>query len=459
MDAMRSALAMARGTYAIEAIFKSEPDRIYGAKLGSPLAVGTDGRSYFMGSDAIAIGKFAKKITYLAEGDTAVITKDSIELFDRNGAPADRGSCDVAADIIADKGANRHFMMKEILEQPRVIGLVLEKTKLDAISDLKGVDKIHIVACGTSYHAGMVAKYWIESMSPVWVEVEFASEFRYRRPTFKKGELAIFISQSGETADTLAALRYAKEKEQRTLAIVNVETSTMAREADTALFTHAGPEIGVASTKAFTAQLALLARISLMFARAHGSIAPAEIDARERALGEVPGLASGILAETDGVIRDIARQRISNHRDAIYIGRGFTYPIALEGALKLKEISYIHAEGYSAGELKHGPIALIAEDVPVVALAPFDDELFGKTVSNMHEARARGGSVVFVSGYSQCEKMKGEVQARIPMPETGGFVEPLLYVLPMQLMAYHTALILGRDVDQPRNLAKSVTVE
>ena len=458
-EAMQSAIKRVKGTYAIEIIFKSEPDKIYGAKLGSPLAIGTNGRSHFMGSDAIALGHCSNKIAYLEEGDSAVITKDSSEIFDRAGNKVERRAVDVSEESLVDKGQSDHFMQKEIYEQPAVIARVIATEQLGALRlDFGKISKIHIVACGTSYHAGLVAKYWIESLTPIWVEVEVASEFRYRRPTLLEGELAIFISQSGETADTLAALRYAKEKKQNTIAIVNVATSTIARESDAALLMHAGAEVGVASTKAFTAALVILAQLAIKFAEAQGGATDGLINEMKSALANVPALCSEIMG-LDSDIREIARKWVVDYRDAIYIGRGYTYPIALEGALKIKEISYLHAEGYSAGELKHGPIALISKGVPVIVLAPYDVELFEKTISNMHEVKARGGTVIFISNRSQCEKMKGEVEACIPMPETDGFIEPLLYALPIQMLAYHAALLLGRDVDHPRNLAKSVTVE
>ena len=460
--ALDLALAKVRGTYALEAIFKSEPHRIYGAKLGSPLAVGSNGRAYFLGSDALALGHSCDKIMYLEEGDMVVIEKTSCIVEDKNGNAVERKFQPLAKDAAASKCGNPHFMLKEILEQPAAIARTLEGAFPDDTAefpiDFAKVSKIHIVACGTSYYAGLVAKYWIESMSPVWVEVEFASEFRYRRPFLKKGGVAIFISQSGETADTLAALRYAKEKEQKTIAIINVESSTMAREAEVALLTKAGPEIGVASTKAFTAQLALLAALALRAASATGSMTKAELEKKKSDLMRVPGLAAQVLS-LDECIQDIVKKWILGRRGAIYIGRGYTYPIGLEGALKLKEISYIQAEGYSAGELKHGPIALVAPGIPAVVLAPYDAELFEKTISNMHEVKARGGIIILISNSSQCEKMKNEVEAVIPMPETDGFIEPLLYALPVQMLAYHTAVMSGCNVDQPRNLAKSVTVE
>jgi len=461
-EALRSALGQVRGTYALEVIFKSEPDRIYGAKLGSPLAIGTNGRAYFMGSDALALGHSCDKIMYLEEGDTVVIEKKSCRVKDKSGATAAREFLPLDKDAVADKCGQEHFMLKEILEQPAAIAKTLAAAfPADGAGfpiDFSKVSRIHIVACGTSYYAGLVAKYWIESMSPVLVEVEFASEFRYRRPFLRKGGVAIFISQSGETADTLAALRYAKENHQKTIAIVNVESSTMSREADVALITKAGPEIGVASTKAFTAQLALLAALSLQAATASGSISAEEFEKKKGELMRVPGLASQVLALDEG-IKDIVKKWILGRKSAIYIGRGYTYPIGLEGALKLKEISYMNAEGYSAGELKHGPIALVAPGIPTVVLAPYDAELFEKTISNMHEVKARGGFIILISNSSQCEKMKDEAEATIPMPETDGFIEPLLYALPVQMLAYHTAVMSGYNVDQPRNLAKSVTVE
>ena len=465
-DALTEALKKMVGTYAVEVMFKKEPEKIYGARHGSPMAVGTNGKSYFIGSDAIALGKVAKKIMYMEEDDVVIIEKDTYEIFNLYKKKIERKWVDMGEQAKISKGKHAHFMHKEMFEQPDVIretirasvenrkeNIYFQNTKVN----LRKIDKIHIVACGTAFHAGLVAKYWIERFSPVWVEVEVASEFRYRKPTLKPGGLAMFISQSGETADTIAALRYAKENKQNIVSIVNVPTSTIARESDFVLQTKAGPEVGVASTKAFTAQLTLLAAFALELARVKKTLTREKHRQYSQMVADAPALVEEILKQEDH-IKDIAKKWVMKHQSALFLGRGYTYPIALEGALKLKEISYIHAEGYSAGELKHGPIALITNKVPVIVLAP-NDELFEKTISNMQEVKARDGNIILVSDKDCCEKMKNEVEAYIPMPKSGGFIEPLLYTIPMQLLAYHTAVLMKRNVDQPRNLAKSVTVE
>lgn len=465
-EALIAALKKVKGTYAIEVIFKKEPTKVYGARHGSPMALGTDGKTYFIGSDAIALGEVAKKILYMEEGDIVIIDKGEYEIFNLSGKEIKRSWTATENQGKISKGDHEHFMHKEMFEQPEVIAetirsnvenrkenIYFQNTKVN----LRAIDKIHIVACGTSFHAGLVAKYWIERFSPVWVEVEVASEFRYRKPTLKPGGLAMFISQSGETADTIAALRYAKENRQHIVSIVNVPTSTIARESDIVLLTKAGPEVGVASTKAFTAQLTLLAAFALEIARVKKSLPREKHKIYSQMLADCPTLVKEILEQEDR-IKKIAEKWIIKSRDALFLGRGYTFPVALEGALKLKEISYIHAEGYSAGELKHGPIALITNKVPVIVLAPNDD-LFEKTISNMKEVKARKGNVILVSDRECCEKMKDEVEDCIPMPKSGGFIEPLLYAIPMQLLAYHAAVLMKRNVDQPRNLAKSVTVE
>ena len=464
--ALEQAIKLVQGTYAILVMFDAEPNKIYGARYGSPLAVGRNETSHFMGSDALALSGNATEIMYLEDGDMVIIEKDNYALFDKKGKIVDRKWQEISTEAIADKGSFDSYMLKEIYEQPDVVQATFasvydtekEKIAFDKCGiDFKTIDKIHIVACGTSAHAGLVAKYWIERFTPVWVEVEVASEFRYRQPRLKEGGLSLFISQSGETADTLAALRYCKTQGQHILSIVNVPNSTIARESDIVLQTKAGPEIGVASTKAFTAQLTLLAALTLAFAEAHKSLPKEEISHYTKLLSECPALIRQILTY-DSRVAKIAKKCVTKHNDVLFIGRGYTYPIALEGALKLKEISYQHAEGYSAGELKHGPIALVTKKVPTIVLAPNDD-LFEKTISNMHEVKARGGSVILVSDAVCCEELEQDVSEFIPMPKTEGFIEPLLYVIPMQLLAYHSATALGRNVDQPRNLAKSVTVE
>ena len=454
-EAFKTMLLQLCGTYAICVIFASEPDRIYGAKLGSPLAIGIGNGWHFMGSDSMAMPSGCREVVYLEERDSAVITKDSFEISN-DGKSVSRRMCKIEKEVSDGRGDFAYFMQKEIFEQPEI----MEKNIIAPIPNInfEEIEKIHIVACGTSYHAGLVAKYWIESLSDICVEVETASEFRYRRPILKSGEIALFISQSGETADTLAALRYAKEKGQRTIAMVNAKNSSMTREASVVLDINAGAEIGVASTKVFTAQLTILARISLDIARVRATLSANDIALKEKSLADIPMLAKKVL-ELDAQIKDIAKIWLLGRHDVIFIGRGYIYPIALEGALKLKEISYMHAEGYSAGEIKHGPIALVSPGVPCVVLSPYDSELFQKTISNMYEVKARGGNIILVSDAAHCSKLANEVEATIPMPEIGGFVEPLIYSLPVQMLAYHTTTMLGFDPDRPRNLAKSVTVE
>ena len=404
---------------------------------------------------------------YLEDGDWVVLTHSSATVYDENGGEVKRPVVQSAASgAMIGKGGYRHFMLKEIYEQPQVIGDTLNtmiNQDMDTITlpnvpfDLKEMTRLTIVACGTSYYAGLVGKYWIESIARVPVDIDVASEFRYRRPVMEKGGVALFISQSGETADTLAALRYCKEQGQKIVSIVNVPTSTMSRESDCVLKTLAGPEIGVASTKAFTTQLTLLACFAIALGRAKGALSRSEESRLSRALVEVPSRAAEVL-NNDQAIEKIAQNLMVPAHDVLYLGRGSSYPIALEGALKLKEISYIHAEGYAAGEMKHGPIALIDEGVPVVVVAP-TDELFDKTISNMQEVLARGGKVVFFGDKDGVGTVKDRSAAAIVLPTVDPFVAPILYAIPVQLLAYHTAVAKGTDVDQPRNLAKSVTVE
>jgi len=441
-EALDAALMQARGTYALAIIFTGEPDAIYGAKLGSPLAIGTNGRAHFLGSDALALSGVCDKILYMLDGERCAIRAGAFEIWTAAGALVKREFEPIAEESIASREGFAHFMQKEIAEQPEVISRawgyisgVAHDLNLDCAR------RIYIVACGTSYHAALVSKYWIEAHRAISVEVEFASEFRYRRPRLQSDDTAIFLSQSGETADTLAALRYAKEQGARTVAIVNVESSTMAREAETALYIKAGPEIGVASTKAFAAVLVVLAKL-----------------AGATDLSGLSALAMQVLAMEERV-RDIAASLVVGARDAMFIGRGTMYPTCLEAALKLKEISYIHADGYAAGELKHGPIALVEPGYPVIVMAGSDATLFDKTISNMFEAKARGAAAILVAPSVLCEKMSGDVDAFVPMPEADEFAEPILYAIVAQMLAYHTAVLMGRDVDQPRNLAKSVTVE
>jgi glucosamine--fructose-6-phosphate aminotransferase (isomerizing) len=465
VEAARSALQRLRGAFALGIIFAGEDDLMIGARQGPPLAIGHGKGEMYLGSDAIALAPFTDTITYLEDGDWAVLARDKARIFTLDGRPVERPAIkSVASSLTVDKGNFRHFMAKEIHEQPEVIGHTLANyidfangsVRLPDLGvDPAALDRVAIAACGTAYFAGIVGKYWLERYARLPVEIDIASEFRYREPPLAPGGLALFISQSGETADTLATLRYCKAAGQRVATIVNVRTSTIAREADAVLPTLAGPEIGVASTKAFTCQLAALACLAIGLGRARGTITAGEEAELVRALGEVPRHISAILRGEERYEK--LAHLLSKAQDVLYLGRGASYPIALEGALKLKEISYIHAEGYAAGELKHGPIALIDEKVPVIVVAPADD-LFEKTVSNLQEVAARGGRIVLLSdadpGRTGCA-----IEAHLPVPTAHPFTNPLLYAVPVQLIAYHTAVFMGTDVDQPRNLAKSVTVE
>lgn len=465
--AVAQSLKRLNGAFALAIIFAGREDILIGARKGAPLAVGFGDGEMFLGSDALALASLTQKIMYLEDGDWVVLTHSSATVYDENGKEAERPvEQSSTSGAMIGKGGYRHFMLKEIYEQPQVIGDTLNtmiNQDMDTITlpnvpfDLKEMTRLTIVACGTSYYAGLVGKYWIESIARVPVDIDVASEFRYRRPVMEKGGVALFISQSGETADTLAALRYCKEQGQKIVSIVNVSASTMARESDCVLKTLAGPEIGVASTKAFTTQLTLLACFAIALGRAKGTLSRSEESRLSRALVEVPSRAAEVL-NNDQAIEKIAQNLMVPAHDVLYLGRGSSYPIALEGALKLKEISYIHAEGYAAGEMKHGPIALIDEGVPVVVVAP-TDELFDKTISNMQEVLARGGKVVFFGDKDGVGTVKDRSAATIVLPTVDPFVAPILYAIPVQLLAYHTAVAKGTDVDQPRNLAKSVTVE
>ncbi|MBI2236462.1 MAG: glutamine--fructose-6-phosphate transaminase (isomerizing) [Magnetospirillum sp.] len=465
-EATARALTRLHGAFALGIIFTGHSDMMIAARQGSPLAIGYGDGEMFLGSDALALAPLTQKISYLADGDWAVLTTEGVTIRDRDGHLVNREVRQTAlSGALIGKGQHRHFMLKEIYEQPQVIGDTLNSmlnpasrtiTLPELPFDLSEVGRVTIVACGTSYYAGMVAKYWIEKLARVPVEIDIASEFRYRAPAMIPGGLAIFISQSGETADTLAALRYCRAQDQRTLSLVNVPESTIARESEMALLTMAGPEIGVASTKAFTTQLTVLACLSIALGRARGGI-DAETEARlSQTLAEVPALMAEVLRHDDA-LRAIAED-IAQARDVLYLGRGTGFPIALEGALKLKEISYIHAEGYAAGELKHGPIALIDDSVPVIVICP-SDELYDKTASNVQEVVARGGRVVFLSDAAGVERLGTKALACVTLPGVDPFVAPILYAIPVQLLAYHVAVAKGTDVDQPRNLAKSVTVE
>ncbi len=470
--AVRAVLPRLRGAFALAIAFRRFPDLLIGARLGSPLVVGYGDAGHggseemFLGSDALALAPLTQRIAYLEEGDWVVIRRDRAEIYDAAGNPVTREvQTSGASAAMVEKGNYRHFMQKEIFEQPTVVAQTLgsylrrsdNSVALPQIDfDLSAVRRLTIVACGTSFYAGMVAKYWFERFARVPVDIDVASEFRYREPVLEEGGLALFISQSGETADTLAALRHCKADGQTIGVVVNVPTSTMAREADLLLPTHAGPEIGVASTKAFTCQLAVLAALA-----AHMAVKKGRLDREQEAeivrhLLEAPAALNAALAHDD----DIAAMAhlIAPARDVLYLGRGQDYPLALEGALKLKEISYIHAEGYAAGEMKHGPIALIDDAVPVVVIAP-SGPLFEKTVSNMEEVRARGGQVVLISDAAGIADAGEGCIATIEMPVVHPLIVPLVYAVPVQLLAYHVAVVKGTDVDQPRNLAKSVTVE
>ena len=466
-DAVLAALPRLRGAFALAFLFDGKEDLLIGARQGAPLAVGYGDGEMYLGSDALALAPFTDEITYLEEGDCVILSREAAIFVDGAGRRANRPKQrSLASAFMIDKGNYRHFMAKEIHEQAEVTGRTLAhyldmsdgsvRLPFDLPFDLGGIDRITISACGTAYMAGLTAKYWFERLARVPVDIDVASEFRYREAPLPARGAMIVVSQSGETADTLASLRYAKANGQPIIGVVNVGTSTMARESDIVALTLAGPEIGVASTKAFTCQLAVLACLALALGRARGTL---DREAERRYVNELialPGLIAEALkgeAKIERVAHDLARAR-----DVLYLGRGTSYPLALEGALKLKELSYIHAEGYAAGELKHGPIALIDEDMPVVVIAP-PDPVFEKTVSNMQEVSARGGRIILVGDSRAVEAAAVEVESAIVMPDMAPTFAPIVYALPLQLLAYHTAVIMGKDADQPRNLAKSVTVE
>ena len=467
VDAVKAALPRLRGAFALAFLFAGENDLMVGARKGSPLAIGYGDGEMYLGSDAIALAPFTDTISYLEDGDWAVVTRKGAEVHDASGQPVNRAVLKSnASAFLVDKGNHKHFMAKEIHEQPEVVGHTLahyldmatERVRLpvDLPFDFRALKRISISACGTAYYAGLVAKYWFERFARIPVEIDVASEFRYREAPLTPGDLALFVSQSGETADTLASLRYAREQKQHIVSVVNVPTSTIARESEVVMPTLAGPEIGVASTKAFTCQLAALACLAVAAGRARGVLSEAEERRLVHALIEVPRHMSEALTlepQIEALARDLAKSR-----DVLYLGRGTAYPLALEGALKLKEISYIHAEGYAAGELKHGPIALIDETMPVIVIAPFD-AVFDKTVSNMQEVSARGGRIILITDRKGAREATVGSMATIALPEMPAEVTPLVYAIPVQLIAYHTAVVMGTDVDQPRNLAKSVTVE
>ncbi len=467
VDAVKAALPRLRGAFALAFLFAGENDLLVGARRGSPLAVGFGDDAMYVGSDAIALAPFTDTVSYLEDGDWVVVTRKGAEIHDDEGKIVQRAVLkSQAAVLLIDKGNHRHFMAKEIYEQPEVVGHTLANyidmttgrvaLPMTLPFDFKKLQRVSIAACGTAYYAGMVARYWFENLAHLPVEVDIASEFRYRDVPLGDGNLAIFVSQSGETADTLASLRYARAHKQHVLSVVNVPTSSIARESDVVMPTLAGPEIGVASTKAFTCQLAALACLAIAAGRARGVLSEAEEKQLVRALIEIPRHLNDALAlepQIERIARDLAKCR-----DVLYLGRGTSFPLALEGALKLKEISYIHAEGYAAGELKHGPIALIDENLPVIVIAPHD-KVFEKTMSNMQEVAARGGRLILMTDAKGASTAAGQPAETITLPTVHPAVAPLVYAVPAQLLAYHTAVIMGTDVDQPRNLAKSVTVE
>jgi glucosamine--fructose-6-phosphate aminotransferase (isomerizing) len=467
VEAVKASLSQLRGAFALGFIFAGDDNLMIGARNGPPLAIGYGEGEMYLGSDAIALGPFTDTIAYLEDGDWVVLTRNSAVIYDKNDAIVHREAIKhSAATSLVDKANYRHFMAKEIHEQPEVVGHTLARyvdmaTERVAIPvklpfDFRDIQRISIVACGTASYAGYIAKYWFERLGRVPVELDVASEFRYREAPLRKGDLAIFISQSGETADTLAALRYAKAEGVHTLSVVNVASSTIARESETVLPTLAGPEIGVASTKAFTCQLMVLAAIAVAAGKARGELSDADEAKLVHGLVEIPRLMAEALT-IEPQIEKLARE-IAKSKDVLYLGRGTSYPLALEGALKLKEISYIHAEGYAAGELKHGPIALIDEHMPVVVIAPYD-RVFEKTVSNMQEVAARGGNIILMTDAKGAAEATIESLVTIVLPDMAATFTPMVYAIPVQLLAYHTAVVMGTDVDQPRNLAKSVTVE
>ncbi|MHB2209134.1 glutamine--fructose-6-phosphate transaminase (isomerizing) [Methylobacterium sp. CM6257] len=467
VEAVAAALPRLRGAFALGFIFAGEENLLIGARHGAPLAIGFGQGETYLGSDALALAPFTDAITYLDEGDWAILSRNGAEIRDASGAAVERPRQTIATQAYRiDKGEYRHFMAKEIHEQPEVVGRTLAhyvdmaqgRVMLpEALPfDFAKLSRVYITACGTAFYAGLVARYWFEQVARLPVEIDVASEARYREAPLEKDGLTLVISQSGETADTLASLRYAKAQGQHTLSVVNVPTSTIARESSVVMPTLAGPEIGVASTKAFSCQLTVLLCLAIAAGRARGTLD----EAGERRLVDALIKAPGLMAEAlthEAAIEGLARE-VAKARDVLYLGRGTSYPMALEGALKLKEISYIHAEGYAAGELKHGPIALIDESVPVIVIAPHD-AVFEKTVSNMQEVAARGGRIVLIGDAKGAAEHGLDTLATFTMPALDATVAPIVYAVPIQLLAYHTAVSMGKDVDQPRNLAKSVTVE
>jgi len=467
IEAVKTTLPRLRGAIALAFLFAGEDNLLVGARKGSPLAVGFGDGEMYVGSDAIALAPFTDQVSYLEDGDWVIVTRAGAEIHDSGGKVAQRALIKSQASVLLmDKGNHRHFMAKEIHEQPEVVGHTLANY-LDMAAarvnlpmqlpfDFRTLDRVSIAACGTAYYAGLVARYWFEQFAQLPVEVDIASEFRYRDVPLKPGNLAICVSQSGETADTLASLRYVRAHKQHVLSVVNVPTSSIARESDVVMPTLAGPEIGVASTKAFTCQLAALACLAIAAGRARGTLREDDEKILVRALIEMPRRLNETLAlepQLEQLARDLAKSK-----DVLYLGRGTSFPIALEGALKLKEISYLHAEGYAAGELKHGPIALVDENMPVIVIAPHD-KVFEKTFSNMQEVAARGGRLILMTEAEGARAAKAHTMVTLTLPTVHPAVAPIVYAVPVQLLAYHTAVLMGTDVDQPRNLAKSVTVE
>ena len=466
-EAAQAAISRLEGAYALAILFSGDDEEmIVGARHGPPLAVGHGKEEMYLGSDAIALAPFTDEVTYLEDGDWCVVTRSGAEFYDASGQKVDRAMrISRGAAYVVDKGNHKHFMEKEIYEQPEVISHTLShyvdfaegKAKPIEGIDFASLDRLAISACGTAYYAGLIAKYWFERYARLPVEIDVASEFRYREMPLTGNMAALFVSQSGETADTLASLRYCKGEGVTIGAIVNVPESTIARESDAVFPTLAGPEIGVASTKAFTCQLSVLAALAIAAGKARGTLSDAQEAEMVQALVEGRRVLGDVLRDIQPRIEALSRD-LSHFKDVLYLGRGTNFPLALEGALKLKEISYIHAEGYAAGELKHGPIALIDEDMPVIVIAPHD-QLYEKTVSNMQEVAARGGRIVLITDERGARETALQTMETIVLPKVADIVTPLLYALPVQLIAYHTAVFMGTDVDQPRNLAKSVTVE
>ncbi len=465
VEAARDSIAQLEGAFALAILFDGEDDLMIAARRGSPLAIGHGEGEVFVGSDAIALAPLTHRITYLDEGDWCVLSRSLVQIFDASNTLVTRPERQIKLDATRiEKGGHRHFMAKEIAEQPSVLGDALahyikkdgQIDLPDSLPDFAQADRLIMVACGTAFYACQTAKYWFEQLAGLPVEIDVASEFRYREPPIGPDNLALFVSQSGETADTLAALRYAQGKARAILSVVNVPESSIARESDVALPILAGVEVGVASTKAFTCQLTVLALLALRAGLERGHLSPDDAAAHLAQLQAVPGLVNQALtieAEVETLSTTLAKAR-----DILFLGRGPMYPLALEGALKLKEISYIHAEGYASGELKHGPIALVDEAVPVIVFAP-TDPLFDKTVSNMQEVMARSGKVLLVTDSAGADRAATGTWDTLVMPSCAPFVAPIVYAVPAQMLAYYTALAKGTDVDQPRNLAKSVTVE